>query len=269
MQLKKPSSIKPRKRFGQNFLTDLILIQHMIHLIAPQPDDAIVEIGPGLGALTLPLLEKVKQLQVIELDWDLATILAQHTTQAGYTHNITIYQQNALEFDFASLFHNQKLRIIGNLPYNISTPLLFYLLSFAPIIHDMHFMLQQEVVDRMCATPNTKAYGRLTVMVQCQCQVQSLLTVEPSAFKPAPKVMSKVVRLVPFTNPLHPVEDLLLLQHITTEAFNQRRKIIQNALKAYLTQTDFDQLSLNPQLRPEALSVQDFVKISNYLSNKT
>jgi 16S rRNA (adenine1518-N6/adenine1519-N6)-dimethyltransferase len=121
----------------------------------------------------------------------------------------------------------------------------------------------------MCAAPNTKAYGRLTVMIQCQCDVHSLLTVEPTAFKPAPKVMSKIVRLVPFAKPLYHIEDLLLLQHITTEAFNQRRKMIQNALKAYLTQTDFDRLSLNPQLRPEALSVQDFVKISNYVSNKT
>lgn len=269
MPLKKALLIKPRKRFGQNFLTDPMVIQHIIHLIAPQPDDAIVEIGPGLGALTLPLLEQVKHLSVIEIDRDLATILTEHTTQRGHANHITIHQQDALAFHFPSLFHDQKLRIIGNLPYNISTPLLFYLLTFAPIIQDMHFMLQQEVVDRMSAKPNTKAYGRLTVMVQCQCDVQSLLTVEPSAFKPAPKVMSKIVRLVPFAKPLYPVDDLLLLQQITTEAFNQRRKIIQNALKAYLTQADFEQLSLNPQLRPEALSVQDFVNISNYVSNKT
>ena len=268
MQPKK-TIVQPRKRFGQNFLTDPLVIQNIIHLIAPKPKDAIVEIGPGLGALTTPLLETIEHIDVIELDRDLAKILLEQTAQSGHSQNITVHQQDALKFDFTSLFHGQKLRIIGNLPYNISTPLLFHLLPFSSSIEDMHFMLQQEVVDRICAKPNTKAYGRLTIMVQCQCNVQSLFTVEPTAFKPAPKVMSKIVRLTPFSKPLYHVHDLLLLQQITTEAFNQRRKMVQNALKAYLTQVDFDMLSLNPQLRPEALSVQDFVKISNYISNKT
>jgi len=258
--------IKPRKRFGQNFLIDPFVIQNIVDLIDPQREDAMVEIGPGWGALTKPIVDRVTHLDVIELDRDLARVLTEYALQSG--KNITVYQQDALTFDFPQLYYNQKLRIIGNLPYNISTPILFYLLNFSSIIQDMHFMLQQEVVDRITAHPNTKAYGRLSIMVQAQCKVQSLLTVESQAFNPAPKVTSKIIRLMPYEIPPHPVLDLHLLQNITTEAFNQRRKIIQNALSHYLIETDFKNLDLNPTLRPEALSVQDFIKISNYLSNK-
>jgi 16S rRNA (adenine1518-N6/adenine1519-N6)-dimethyltransferase len=260
--------IKPRKRFGQNFLIDQNVIENIVHLIQPQQNDAMVEIGPGWGALTKPILKCINHLDVIEIDRDLAAALALHTLQSGQAHNITLHQHDALSFDFAKLYRQQKLRIIGNLPYNISTPLLFYLLQFAPIIQDMHFMLQQEVVDRITAQPNTKAYGRLSIMIQAQCQVQSLLTVAPDAFQPAPKVTSKIIRLIPHQTAPYPVSDFKTLQNVTTEAFNQRRKIIHNALKHYLTDTDYQKLNLDPTLRPEALSVKDFINISNYISNQ-
>lgn len=260
--------IRPRKRFGQNFLIDQAVIQNIIHLTRPNVDDAIVEIGPGLGALTKPLLELVRHLDVIELDRDLTAILTEQTMQSGHAQNITIHQQDALRFDFNALFKTKKLRIIGNLPYNISTPLLFYLLNFAPIIQDMHFMLQKEVVDRITAQPNTKAYGRLSVMMQCQCEAYDLFTIEPTAFKPSPKVLSKIIRLIPYTTAPYSIKDMHMLKEITTHAFNQRRKIIHNSLKDYLTLADYEALSINPQLRPEALSVRSFVEISNYVVRK-
>ncbi len=266
--IERDTMIKPRKRFGQNFLIDQNVIENIVHLIHPKPDDAMVEIGPGLGALTKPILEQVDHLDVIEIDRDLAQALSLHTELSGQTHKITVHQQDALSFDFAKLHYQQKLRIVGNLPYNISTPLLFHLLNFAPIIQDMHFMLQQEVVDRMSAEPNTKAYGRLSIMIQAQCKAQSLLTVESNAFHPAPKVRSKIIRLTPHQTAPYPVSDFQVLQNITTEAFNQRRKIIHNALKHYLTELDYQKLNLNPSLRPEALSVEDFINISNYVSDQ-
>lgn len=269
MPIKKASCIKPRKRFGQHFLVDPNIIQEIIHLIQPNPDDAIIEIGPGLGALTIPILKHLRHLTVIELDRDLANLLAKQFSTTEYQDQITLYTQDALKFNFSNLFQTKKLRIIGNLPYNISTPLLFHLLTFAPIIEDMHFMLQKEVVDRMTATPNTKAYGRLTVMIQCQCQVQALCTIEPHAFRPAPKVLSKIIRLIPYTTPPHPIKNLAILQEITTQAFSQRRKILLNTLKNYLTPNDFEVLSINPQWRPEALSVRDFINISNYVATRT
>lgn len=266
MQPKNSSALKPRKRFGQHFLVDPIVIQNIIQLIHPNPQDAMVEIGPGLGALTKPILDHVTHLDVIEIDRDLAKTLETRWLQSKDTQHVTIHTADALKFDFASLFHTHKLRIIGNLPYNISTPLLFYLLNFAPIIQDMHFMLQKEVVDRITAKPNTKAYGRLSIMLQCQCEVHSFLTIEPHAFHPAPKVLSKIIRLIPYSTPPYTIKDLQILKNITTQAFNQRRKIIYNSLKTYLNSTDFDRLSLDPQLRPEALSVQNFVDISNYIA---
>ncbi len=266
--IERGAMIKPRKRFGQNFLIDQNVIDNIVHLIHPQQNDAMVEIGPGLGALTKPILDQVNHLDVIEIDRDLAEALNLHTLQSGQAHKITVHQQDALSFDFAKLYHHQKLRIVGNLPYNISTPLLFHLLNFAPIIQDMHFMLQQEVVDRMTAKPHTKAYGRLSVMIQAQCQTQSLLTVESNAFRPAPKVRSKIIRLTPHQNAPYPVSDFQTLQNVSTEAFNQRRKIIHNALKHYLCDADYQKLRLDPNLRPEALTVQDFINISNYISNQ-
>lgn len=260
--------IKPRKRFGQNFLIDQNVIENIVHLIHPKPKDAMVEIGPGLGALTKPILEQIDHLDVIEIDRDLAQALTLHSMQSGQAHKITVHQQDALTFDFAKLYHQQKLRIVGNLPYNISTPLLFYLLNFGPIIQDMHFMLQQEVVDRMTAQPNTKAYGRLSIMIQAQCQTQSLLTVDSKAFHPAPKVRSKIIRLTPHQTAPYPVSDFQTLANVTTEAFNQRRKIIHNALKHYLTDSDYTKLNIKPTLRPEALTVQDFINISNYISDQ-
>ncbi len=266
--IERDTMIKPRKRFGQNFLIDQNVIENIVHLIHPKPNDIMVEIGPGLGALTKPILDQVDHLDVIEIDRDLAKALTLYTLQSGQAHKITLHQQDALTFDFSQLYHQQKLRIVGNLPYNISTPLLFYLLNFAPMIQDMHFMLQQEVVDRMTAQPNTKAYGRLSIMIQAQCQTQSLLTVESNAFHPAPKVRSKIIRLTPHQTAPYPVSDFKTLQNVTTEAFNQRRKIIHNALKHYLRDEDYQKLNLNPSLRPEALTVQDFIHISNYISDQ-
>jgi len=258
---------KPRKRFGQHFLNDPEIIQKIVQAIHPKPEDALVEIGPGLGAITQPLLQQVDHLDVIELDRDLAKTIGDRVTTP---HQLTVYQQDALKFDFQQLSRPQKkLRIIGNLPYNISTPLLFHLLKFAPLIQDMHFMLQKEIVDRITAKPNTKAYGRLTVMIQYFCETHSLFTVEPTAFKPPPKVNSAVIRLVPHTTLPYPALSQALLKEVTTQAFNQRRKTIHNALKPYLSSADFVTLSLNPILRPEELTVEDFVRISNYVAEKT
>lgn len=259
---------KARKRFGQHFLIDPMVIQHIVDLIDPKSTDAMVEIGPGLGALTKPILNAVDHLNIIELDRDLAKTLEDTFANAFQTQALSLHTGDALKFNFASLFRTQKLRIIGNLPYNISTPLLFYLLNFKSIIQDMHFMLQKEVVDRITAQPNTKAYGRLSIMLQSQCRVQSLFTIEPNAFHPPPKVRSQMLRLIPYTIPPYPIQDLSLLQNITALGFNQRRKIIANTLKDYLTEKDFESLMLSPQLRPEALSVQNFVDISNYIANK-
>lgn len=258
----------PRKRFGQNFLQDQTVIQNIITAIDPKPADLLVEIGPGRGALTFPLLEIADHLQVIELDRDLAAILTQSVEPA---EKLTVYSEDALKFDFTRLCQrsDQKMRIIGNLPYNISTPLLFHLLKFAPIIEDMHFMLQKEVVDRLTAHPNSKEYGRLSIMIQYQCEVTYLLTVPPSAFKPQPKVQSAVVQLKPYSTPPFPCKDLALLKSVTTTAFNQRRKTLSNALKPYLKAEDFLTLDLDPKGRAEELSVAEFVRITNFIAGKS
>lgn len=254
---------RPRKRFGQNFLQNSHIVQQIMRTVDAQPNDNLVEIGPGLGALTQFLLQQVNHLNVIEVDKDLANQLSVSLNNA---QKLTIHTQDVLHFDF-NIFATKHMRVIGNLPYNITTPLIFHLLKFQSKIQDMHFMLQKEVVDRLCAKPNSKDYGRLSIMVQYHCETKYLFSVDPSAFYPAPKVDSAFVQLIPRPFPIT-ATNITLLQDITRDAFNLRRKTLSNALKPYLELADFVTLDLKPTLRPEVLSVSDFVKISNYVDQR-
>lgn len=255
-----------RKRFGQNFLNDAFVIDSIVSAIHPQKDDAMVEIGPGLGALTEPVGERLDKLTVIELDRDLAARLKTHPFLGP---KLTIYQQDAMTMDFSELSRElgQPLRVFGNLPYNISTPLMFHLFSYTNAIQDMHFMLQKEVVNRLVAGPNSKAYGRLSVMAQYYCQIIPVLEVPPSAFTPAPKVDSAVVRLVPHATLPHPVKALRILSRLTTEAFNQRRKTIRNSLGNVFSVEVLNKLNIDPTLRAENLSVAQYCEMANYLAD--
>lgn len=265
--MKPNSSFKPRKRFGQNFLKDTGVIHHIIDVIQPLKNDFIVEIGPGRGALTKPLLEQLQHLDVVEIDRDLIILL-----ESEFKNHpaLTIHSSDALQFDFKELYDHsplnpKKLRIVGNLPYNISTPLIFCLLKLCPLIQDMHFMLQQEVVARIIAPPNSKTYGKLSVMVQYFCQAFLLFSVPAHAFVPPPKVTSAFLRLVPHATLPYPADNFDLFKEVTHTAFQQRRKTIQNSLKTYLTPEDFIKLNISSQLRPEQLSLPQFVAISNFI----
>ncbi|HEX5539799.1 MAG TPA: 16S rRNA (adenine(1518)-N(6)/adenine(1519)-N(6))-dimethyltransferase RsmA, partial [Methylophilaceae bacterium] len=231
----------------------------------PQPDDLMVEIGPGLGALTQPLLRVLKQLHVVELDRDIVQWMQSHYAP----HSITIHNLDALKFDFSALAQPasaQKLRVVGNLPYNISTPILFHLLDNLAHISDMHFMLQKEVVERMVAQPSSAAYGRLSVMLQYRLHMEYLFTVPPQAFEPPPKVESAFVRAVPHAALPYPAKDEKLFAKVVASAFGQRRKTLRNTLKELLDDRDFAELDINPQLRAENLSVAEFVAIANHLA---
>ncbi|MGV8711611.1 MAG: 16S rRNA (adenine(1518)-N(6)/adenine(1519)-N(6))-dimethyltransferase RsmA [Nitrosomonas sp.] len=252
----------PRKRFGQNFLIDQGIIAQIITAIHPQPTDQIVEIGPGLGALTSPLLQHVSHLDAIEIDRDIVKKLRLEFSP----DNLTIHAIDALKFDFSSL--GNQLRIVGNLPYNISTPLLFHLSLFSAHIFDMHCMLQKEVVERMVAAPATSDYGRLSVMLQYRFDMEYVLGVPATSFHPAPKVESAIVHLVPRPSTMMNAHDDGLLSQVVAAAFSQRRKTIRNTLQRYLTADDFDRLDLNSGLRAENLSVNDFVAISNFLFHR-
>jgi 16S rRNA (adenine1518-N6/adenine1519-N6)-dimethyltransferase len=254
-----------RKRFGQNFLVDHNIIDKIVSAIAPAPGQNLIEIGPGQGAITGPVLEKCPQLNVVELDRDLIPILQKKFQQYPDLH---IHQGDALKTNFGQFYIEGKpLRIIGNLPYNISTPLMFHLLSFSGQIHDMYFMLQQEVVTRLAAVPREKNYGRLSVMVQYYCKVQPLFQVPPSAFRPAPKVESAIVRLLPYPEPPYPADDLQLLSRLVRTCFQQRRKTIRNTLKLMLKTEQLEQLDIDLTRRPETLSVEDFVQLSNRIGS--
>lgn len=255
-----------RKRFGQNFLNDHFVIDSIVSAINPLPGQAMVEIGPGLGALTEPVGERMDKLTVIELDRDLAARLQTHPFLAP---KLTIYQQDAMTMDFAELRDKigQPLRVFGNLPYNISTPLMFHLFSYTDAIADMHFMLQKEVVNRLVAGPNSKAYGRLSVMAQYYCNVIPVLEVPPTAFTPAPKVDSAVVRLVPHAILPHPVKELRMLSRVTTEAFNKRRKTIRNSLGNVFSVEVLEELGVDPTLRAENITVAQYCLLANYLSD--
>ncbi|MDB6095851.1 MAG: rRNA ((1518)-N(6)/adenine(1519)-N(6))-dimethyltransferase [Francisellaceae bacterium] len=251
-----------RKRFGQNFLQDKFIINQLINVININKDDKIIEIGPGLGALTFSMLEQIEHLYAIEIDRDLIAFLIKTIPNK---QSLTIFEMDALSFDFNSIYQTGKpLRIVGNLPYNISTPLIFHLLNFAPIIQDMNFMLQKEVVDRMISLPNNKIYGRLSVMLQYFCKAQALLEIPPHAFKPAPKVYSSFVQIIPHKKLPFKAQNFDLFESIVREAFNHRRKTLQKSLHSYLKADDFKCLNLSPTARPENLSVEEFVRIANF-----
>lgn len=247
-----------RKRFGQNFLSDNHYIQRIVESVAAQADDRLVEIGPGLGAITEHLVDKVAELHVVELDRDLIPRLEQKF--AGLD-NFTIHHSDALKFDFGKLAGNEQIRVVGNLPYNISTPLIFHLLNQRQSIKDMYFMLQKEVVERICAQPGTSAYGRLSVMTQYYCQADMLFLVPPGAFQPPPKVESAIVRLQPYKTLPNPVRDEKLLNQIVTAAFGQRRKTLRNSLKNFIDEAGLEQLGIKPTERAEQLSLAQFVDI--------
>ncbi len=254
---------RPRKRFGQNFLRDDSIIESIARAISPAKGDHLVEIGPGEGSLTQALITTGCQLDAIELDRDLRTkLLSSFSTYPGFT----LHSADALKFNFASLISQpHPLRIVGNLPYNISTPLIFRLLDEAKIIVDMHFMLQLEVADRLAAQPGTRDWGRLSIMAQFRCQIEKLFEVPPHAFYPPPKVQSAVVRLTPHASPQFPETDVKKISEVVTQAFSQRRKTLRNNFKGIMADADFEQIGINPACRAEALSIADFVAISKRL----
>lgn len=255
---------RARKRFGQNFLCDPMVIEHIVGAIHPQADDQLVEIGPGMGALTAGILSRTDHLHVIEIDRDLIPyLLARFASRDA----LTIHQQDALTVDFRALSDQlgKPLRVVGNLPYNISTPLIFHLMAQLDAVQDMHFMLQKEVVDRLCAGACDPAYGRLSVMVQYACQVEAVLDVPPEAFDPPPKVNSAIVRLTPFRALPCPAEDTALLQQVVSAAFGQRRKTLRNSLKNLATVEQLDAVNINPSARAETLTLDDFVALTNLL----
>lgn len=253
--------MRARKRFGQHFLKDPSFIGRIVEAIAPRTDDLLVEIGPGRGAITAPLAAAGAPLYALELDRDLAPLLAQRFAGAS---NVTIVETDALRFDFASL--GTDLRIFGNLPYNISTPLLFRLVEFRHVVRDLHFMLQKEVVDRMSAAPGTKAYGRLTIMLGCHMTVESLFDVPPEAFAPPPKVTSAVVRLMPRAAGEIRIADEALLSRLVTQAFSQRRKTLRNALRAAAAPEHLEAAGLDPAARPETVPITGWVALANHLA---
>ena len=250
----------PRKRFGQNFLVDAQVVGGIVSAIDPQPGDHLVEIGPGLGALTHPLLERVTHLHVVEIDRDIVARLRKHHP----ADRLTIHEGDALAFDFATV--GDDLRIVGNLPYNISTPLLFHLATYADRVRDMHFMLQKEVVDRMVAAPGESAFGRLSVMLQYRFWLEWLLDVPPDAFDPPPKVDSAVVRLIPRARSELLAKDENMLAHVVTAAFAQRRKMLRNNLKGLIGEASLSQLGIDPAARAEDVPVESYVSMANWLS---
>lgn len=251
-----------RKRFGQNFLQDDSVIENIVAAIQPKNGQALVEIGPGLAALTLPVSDRIDHLTVIEIDRDLAARLIENPF---LKNKLTVIEQDAMTIDFTELSEKlgQPLRVFGNLPYNISTPLMFHLFEYTHAISDMYFMLQKEVVNRLVAAPNSKTYGRLSVMAQYYCQIIPVLEVPPSAFKPAPKVDSAVVKLIPHKNIPYPVDDIKSLSRITTAAFNQRRKTIRNSLEHFFSTEQLTKLNINLDLRAENLSLQQYCELAN------
>jgi len=253
---------RARKRFGQNFLSDPNIIRKIIDAIRPAAGETMVEIGPGLGAMTDPLVERLGHLHVVEIDRDLIARLKERYAP----ERLTIHEGDALKFDFGSL--GAPLRVVGNLPYNISTPLLFHLASFADSVSDMTFMLQKEVVMRMVADAGTDDYGRLSVMLQYRFRMARLFDVPPGAFRPAPKVTSSIVRLVPLPPEQLAAKDETVLEGVVAAAFGQRRKTLRNTLRDYLDETDFAALDLDPGLRGERLTVADYVAIANHVALK-
>lgn len=256
---------KLRKRFGQHLLTDKNTISDIVQVINPSPQQNICEIGPGLGAITVPVLMHVGTMQAIEIDRNLSTELLKKCKPVG---DLTLYQADVLKFNFndiASL--DQPIRLIGNLPYNISTPLLFYLLQFSNIIEDMHFMLQKEVVERITATPGNSEYSRLSVMVQSYYKVESLFDIAATMFSPPPKVTSSFMRLIPCDVALGKLIDRSLFNRIVEIAFHQRRKTIKNNLASIASESQLQQALIDPSLRPQEISIRQYITLTNQLSN--
>ena len=254
---------KARKRFGQNFLTDEDIIERIVRAIAPKEGDNIVEIGPGLGAITEPVAELTDKLNVVELDKDLAERLQTHPFIGK---KLNIYQADALQFDFSQVVREDKpLKVFGNLPYNISTPLLFHLYEFLDHIENMHFMLQKEVVNRMCAAPNTKAFGRLSVMTQYYCRTVPVTDVPPSSFVPPPKVDSAVIRLIPKAKEERSQVSPKILNQVCLEAFNQRRKTLRNSLQNIISSEQLETLGIDSSLRAENLTLAQFIDVAKWL----
>lgn len=252
----------PKKRFGQNFLTDRQVLHDIIRAIAPAPDDLMVEIGPGQGAMTRLLLETLRRLQVVELDRDLVALLQKQFSP----DRLLIHSGDALQYDFGALAGGERrLRVVGNLPYNISSPLLFHLAQYAPQVIDQHFMLQKEVVERMVAEPGGRDYGRLSVMLQWRYRMELLFIVPPEAFDPPPKVDSAIVRMVPIASPLPCKQPLL--EQVVTKAFSQRRKVIRNCVAGLFGEQQLIDAGIDPQLRPEAVGLEQYVNLARMLDH--
>lgn len=258
----KPAAHQARKRFGQNFLEDDGIIGDIVAAIHPRSQDCMVEIGPGLAALTTPLLDTLEHLHVVEIDRDLIARLKQRFK----AERLTIHEGDALAFDFGRLATaGNGLRVVGNLPYNISTPLLFHLATYADSVRDMHFMLQKEVVERMVAEPGSSEYGRLSVMLQYRFAMELLFIVPPTAFNPPPKVDSAIVRMVPLPAAALMARDETLFARVVGAAFSQRRKMLRNTLRALLDEAALAALGIAPTARAEDLSVAEYVRIANTL----
>jgi len=253
----------PKKNLGQHFLADRTYIDQIVMAVNPKPGDRLVEIGPGQGAITFPLLRRQGELTVIEFDRDLITPLMEASEGVG---RLTIIHKDVLQVDFSKLAGDEgPLRLVGNLPYNISSPILFHALEHADAVRDMHFMLQKEVVDRMAAEPGSKVYGRLSVMLQAYCTVTSLFDVPPAAFRPPPKVDSSVVRLVPKPAADIGIADGALFERVVREAFGQRRKTLRNALQLTCSGADIEAAGLRPDARAEQLEVAEFIRLAAHL----
>jgi 16S rRNA (adenine1518-N6/adenine1519-N6)-dimethyltransferase len=250
-----------RKRFGQNFLTDKMVLADIIEAIGPEPDQTMVEIGPGLAAMTALLLKRLRHMHVVELDRDLVTRLEKTFSR----EQLTVHSGDALKFDFGQIPvpAGQKLRVVGNLPYNISSPLLFHLAEFAHLIEDQYFMLQKEVVERMVAAPGSKVYGRLSVMLQWRYDMSLMFIVPPTAFDPPPQVESAIVRMVPVTRQL--ACDGATLEAVVLKAFSQRRKVIRNCLAGMFTEQQISAAGIDPSMRPETVGLEQYVALANLL----
>ena len=256
---------RARKRFGQNFLTDRGVIARIVEAVSPQAEDLIIEIGPGQAAMTYPLAESGAELVLLEIDRDLAARL--RADFAGY-RNVRVHEGDALKADFHELAGQRPFRLVGNLPYNISTPLLFHALEWCGPVRDMHFMLQHEVVRRLAAAPGSKTWGRLSIMCQYRCTVTPLFDVPPSAFSPPPKVNSSVVRLVPHASPPVEVGDLSVFDRIVRQAFSQRRKTLRNSLRSLVDAPTMEAAGVDPGARPETLGLVEFAALSRMLAEQ-
>lgn len=259
---------RAKKRLGQNFLIDPNVIQRIVDSINAEPDDSIIEIGPGLGAITLPVLKKVKHLDVIEFDRD---IIPKLQLNCSYSRDLEIHEIDVLKFDFTSFYKERstsdKLRIIGNLPYNISTPVLFHLLQHRHVIKDMHFMLQKEVVDRITSSSGNKSYGRLSVMIQSYFSVTPLFTVPGHAFDPAPKVESAILKLQPIEHESSEAPDYKILEELVRTSFSQRRKTLRNSLKGLCSSEQLCAAGIDPAQRAESVILNNYLKLHNILKS--